>query len=372
MRWCRAALWAFLQRWLSYFVAGAVVLVAGMSGDLGSAWSVLQALCAWLVLPLFLASAEPATLLFPAVLLQAVAGAGLVWGARPLLWPTRWALAERALPIARRDSLRSDAGVVALVLLPLGLLEALGAQALVASHPVWLLPLRAVLALGTATAGSVLLGVALLQALRRYQWDRPRIGRRSRAALEATAQSRRRAEPASSLASQSYRLQVLQALIWLPLRRGPARRSGRLLVAGSALLCTPALAMLRWPHDGAWWLSAHALIGLLVVTRLNGLLIGELTPLFRAMAHLPLAQGGLRRAREVLAILPWLVSIALLLACLPHAAVRGGVVAAYVLVCFGSCAAEIRTAPVADAARKSSRWLFCLVVMLAFASEVMR
>lgn len=59
MRWCRAALRAFVRRWAVYLVVAAFVFVAGMPGGVGDAVTAVQGACAWLMLPLFHAVAEP-------------------------------------------------------------------------------------------------------------------------------------------------------------------------------------------------------------------------------------------------------------------------------------------------------------------------
>lgn len=45
MRWCRAALWAFVRRWVAYLAVGAVLLAAGMSGGPGNALSAVRYRC---------------------------------------------------------------------------------------------------------------------------------------------------------------------------------------------------------------------------------------------------------------------------------------------------------------------------------------
>jgi hypothetical protein len=360
MRWCRAALWAFVRRWGIYMVVAAAVLAGGSSGALAS----VQALCAWLVLPLFRAAVEPVWLV-PAVALQALLGAGLVWGMRPLLWPLRWAATERALPIARRDLMVSDSVVVALGLTPLVVLYAVGAQALVARDPAWLRPaLAAALGgLGVAILGSLALGVALLRSMRRAGLPRP-------SAAANRASPALRVAPALEVAP-TRAAGWIPVLLWWPLWRGPARRSGRMLWIGIAALCVPSLGLLRWPHAGPWWLAAYAALALLVVTRLNGLAGLELAGLLQACQPLPLRPARLQRGRAGLALVPLVPSGGLLLACLPLAAVRPLVLGAYGAACLASCAVEVSLVQ-NDAADKSSRWLFCLVLMLALASEVMR
>ena len=365
MRWCRAALLAFMRRWGVYLVVGAMAAAAGSSGAVTS----VRALCAWLVLPLFRATAEP-LLVVPAVLLQAMLGGALVWGMRAMLWPFRWAAAERALPIARLDTVLSDAVVVALGLSPLVLLYAVGAQTWIARDPAWLHPvlLRALIALCVAVVVSLALGAGVLQFLRRAAPGRPRgAPGRPAPANEIGAPPRLGHAAASPALVDAGWLRVL---LWWPLWRGPARRSGRALFWGSVALCAPSIGLLVWESAASWWLAAYAVLALLVTTRLSGLAGSELIDLMHACEPLPLSPRRLRRGRELLALAPLPLSSLLMLACLPLAAVRPHVLAAYGLACFASCFVEVRSAPT-DPAAKASRWLFCVALMLAFASEVM-
>jgi hypothetical protein len=361
MRWCARALRAFLRRWGVHLLV-ASALAGGASSTAASAPATIEALCAWLVLPLFRAAAEPAWLV-PAVVLQAMLGAALVWGMRALLWPVHWAAAERALPIARRDTLISDSVVVSLGLAPLVLLYGVGAEALIARDPAWLHPVmgRAAAGLAVSIFGSVMLGVGVLQGMRRAG-----LAPAPRPASDAVPRWRA-AGVMAPVRSAGWR----RVLLWWPLWRGPAKRSGATLCAGLAILCLPSLGLLRWPQAGPWWLAAYAALGLLVVTRLNALTRLELTALLRSCAPLPLRTARLQCGRALLALVPLLPSALLLLACLPLGAVRPPVLAAYVATCLASCAIEVFIMH-ADAASKSSRWLFCLVLLLALASEVMR
>jgi hypothetical protein len=352
MRWCRAALWAFVRRWAAYLVVGALLLAAG--GGVAAA----QSLCAWLVLPLFFALTEPMWIA-PAVVLHALIGAGLVWGMRSLLWPVRWRATERALPIARREVLRSDGFVVLLGLLPWMLPCALGAHALMARDPTWLQPVRgrAVFALSLALVGSIALGMAVLQWLRRAPQS------------VAARASGNGSAPTSPVFVT--RFGWLRALLWSPLWRGPGQRSGHLLLVASVGLCIPALALVRWPGVAGWWLAAYALGAMLTVTRLNALARLEFGPLLQACAPLPLAPATLRRGRAALTLAPLPTSAALLCVALQAVDLRPAMLAAYLFAVTASCAIEARSTPI-DPAAKASRWLFCVALMLALGSEVVR
>jgi len=352
MRWCRVALLGFLRRWGVYLLVLAAVIGGGVSDGAGE---IIIAAASWLVLPLMRAAAGPWWL--PAVLLQALAGALLLWGMRPLLWPQRWAEAERALPLQRRDTLRSDAVVVLLGLLPLLLLCAVGATNVLAHHPAWLRGARgrALAALLVAATGSAVLGIAGLQALRRA----------------GSGRQPRRTAAFAARATRNATAHWLRVLLWWPLWRGPARRTGHALLLGSAALCLPACGIAWRPDATGWWLAAFASLALLATTRANGLARSELAGLWEACAPLPVQPGQLDHARATMAWLPLLPGSAGLLAALPWAEVRPAVLAAYWLVCAGGCAVEV-LAPPADAGAKSSRWLFGLVLTIALGTEVLK
>lgn len=373
LRWCGLALWAFMRRWASYLAVAALVAGAGAVG-----WQdIIPAVAAWLVLPLLLASTQGAWLL-PATVLQALAGAACIWGARSLLWPVAWREAERALPLPRAATVRSDTAVVLLTLSPLALLGAVGAGAVVGHHPVWLQPTqgRALLALALAGAGSVALGVLLLQALRRPA----RGGTRWHAAAHrVTVRADASARPALPTARTAQTLRSVRSLhrLWvllaLPLWRGPARRTGWALLLGSAAAAVPALGLALLQAGEPWWLAACALLALLVATRVNHLARLETAGLFDACRSLPLAPAPLQRARAalgVLAVLPGIAGLCAVALGLRAPGLRVPVLSAWALACVVGCTVEVATAP-ADAATKAGRWLFTLVLCVCLATEVL-
>lgn len=363
MAWCRAALSAFVRRWAAYLLTGFGVLVIGMSGGVGATLGTVQSLCAWTVLPLFHAVAEPAWIV-PATVVQAAAGGLLVWGMRPLLWPARWGAAERALPLARRELLVSDCRVVPMGLLPFFVVCAVGARALIADPPAWLLPLRAGAALTVALVGSVVIGVGMLQWLRRRPVSPARRAIVGSMVMNGVA-------PLGSGASPVAAFGWWRALLVWPLWRGPARRSGIALAVGTALACMPAAALVRWPAAAAWCIAAHASLSLVAVTRAHGLLRLELAPLLHACSPLPIPARSVRCVRDAMALVPLTVSaVPLALACLAQPGLRPAVLAGYLLVCVAGAVFEVRAVP-REAADKAGRWVFSLVVMIAFASEVM-
>ncbi|MEX8520723.1 MAG: hypothetical protein AB3X44_19645 [Leptothrix sp. (in: b-proteobacteria)] len=389
LAWCRLALLDFLRRWGVYLLVLAAVVGGGTVGALSS----LSALTAWLVLPLFQAAAQPMWLL-PAVLLQALAGALLVWGTRTLLWPPRWAEIERALPLGRRETGRSDLIVVSLALLPLTLLYAVGAATWWLHNPAWLRPVRvrAVLMLLLAVAGSLALGVALLQALRRpdmvpgpvrrllgRMWRRNRSARISQAHLPpAAAQSLSDPAPSATDVAHLKPATWWHALIWWPLWRGPAQRAGHALLLGTTALWAMAAGLWRWPAQASWWLAGFAALGLLVSSRLHRLAREGLVELHQACAMLPISPHAPAWALSLLALAPLTLGLTALLAVLHGGAapvagqIRPAVLAAYVATSLLASLIDVRPGQTHMAAEQtSSRWLFSLVLLLALASEVM-
>ena len=358
LRWCGLALRAFIARWGAYVLVTGFVLSAGASG-----WEqVLQAIAAALVLPLFSASRH-GWLLLPATLAQALAGAAAVWGARSMLWPLHWAESERALPLSRGETIRSDLLVVLLVLTPLMLLYAAGAVSVLAHRPAWLRETqgRALAALALAAVSSLGLGAALLQWQRGY-----------RAGAAAVRRDDDHAVPAVTGAGA---LSAWHALILLPLWRGPARRTGVTLVSGSAALVLVAAlpGALGWVAGWPWLLAAWAAIALLAATRINHLARLELSELLQACAVLPVDLRGLRRTGSALGLLPLLPGGAAVLTAIvisPPAGLRPAVLLAWALACVLACVIEIFAGP-QPASDKAARWWFSLIVCACLASEVL-
>ncbi len=353
LRWCRLALWAFVKRWAVYLVVAMAVLGAGAVGFV----TIIMAAAAWTVLPLFYAATQGVWVL-PAVAAQALLGAAAVWGMRPLLWPLPWAEAERALPIADADRWRSDAVVVLIALSPLLLLYGAGAASLLGQNPEWLRPFRwrAVLALWVVAAASLLLGVGLLQRLRRpmmaFAWQRQ----------YATAAS---LTPSARVGHWSL------ALLGWPLWRGPARRTGQAVLWGSCVLLLPALVTALTHRATAWWLAALALAALLVATRINHLAREELGPVLQAATMLLLRLDVAERLRASLGVWPVLLALGVMtLALTFEAGWRPAVWAVFVVVVLGSVVVEVLSLPAAPEA-KAPRWLFSLVLCVCLATEVM-
>jgi len=357
-RWCGLALKAFIARWGAYVLITGIVLCAGASG-----WEqVLQAIAAVLVLPLFSAS-QHGWLLLPATLVQALAGTAAVWSARSLLWPSHWAESERALPLSRGETTRSDLLAVLMVLTPLMLLYVAGTVSVMAHRPAWLRPMqgRALAALGLAALLSLGLGAALLRWQRSYR--------------AGGAASRRDEDSVVPAVTGSTVLSDWRALILLPLWRGPARRTGATLLAGSASLVLAAAlpGASGWPAGWPWLLAAWAAIALLAATRINHLARLELTEVLQACAVLPVNRRRLCRTRSVLGLLPLLPGLAGVLVGIviaPPAGLRLTVLLAWAVACVLACVIEVFAGRQA-ASEKSARWWFSLVVCVCLASEVL-
>ena len=358
LRWCRDALLRLLRRWAVYFVVGALVTGAGATGG----WQAIAAVAAWLVLPLFYSAGHGAWLGL-GIALQGLVGGLVAVALSPLLWQRTWADAERALPIAPRLRLASDAAVVAMALAPLLLLCAIGAVTLLGHRPAWLLAYRdrAIAALLAAVVLSVALGTAFLQ------WQRRSGDRGPRAGSSRVRSRRASAVEAQRIATRRW----FRVLVWWPLWRGPAQRAGIGLWIGSVLLCLPAAGLAFSSGATGWWLAGFAVLTLVSSSALDAAARKEFADLHAACRALPIERTSLARTRAALALAPLLPGIATLLLALAfaHAKVRPLVLAAYVAVCIGGCAIEVAAAA-RDAQSKASRWLLVLVVAVALASEV--
>jgi len=357
LRWCRGALVDLLRRWATYLVVG--VMVLGSSGN--GALAAMSGLAAWSVFPLFRATAQSFAVLAAIAALHSCAGAVVVWGLRPLLWPRQWLEAEAALPIDPRDRLRSDIAVTGFALVPLFCVYAAGAMVWRTQSPPWMRGewVAALAALVVSTGLSLLWGVLIVRHLR----HRPRSLARTKA---------------STPSADASRVSTLRALVVAPLLRGPARRSARMLMLGSAVLLGIGGVLWRWPAGASWWLAAFAALSLVVSTRLNVLVTDELAPLHQHAACLPVSLHALLRARRWLALLPQLVGqVALcMLASRSGHGLRPAVLIADMLALFaGSAAQVVFTTQVdghraTDPAHRVSYWLFTLVLGVVLATEV--
>ena len=358
LRWCLDALLRLLRRWAVYIVVGALVIGAGASG----AWQAITAVSAWLVLPLFV-SASHGAWLAAGIAMQGLAGGLVAVALSPLLWQRTWADAERALPIAPGLRLASDAAMVAMALAPLLLLCSVGAVTLLGHRPAWLLPYRdrAIAALLAAVAVSIALGTAFLQ------WQRRTGDRGARA--EFSGVQRKRTSAADALHVSTLRWP--RALVWWPLWRGPARRTGLGVWLGTAALCVPAAGLALITGFTGWWLAGFATLALVSSSVLDAVARKEFADLHEACRPLPIKPTSLGRMRALIALAPLLPGLATLPIALAvsHVAVRPLVLAGYAVACIGSCALEV-AATARDAQSKASRWLLVLIVAVALASEV--
>jgi hypothetical protein len=359
-RACLLAVRQGVGRWGVYVLMAA--LLAGAGADPGSAVAALQALAAWLVLPLFWAVAQGPLLGLAGVVLHALAGAGLLLGARQWLWPSAWAEQERALPIPPGEQTRSDLLLLALALVPWLALCAGGAAVWLWRRPAWLQGHEAGAATALMLACAASLGAGLLmQRLRRRPW-----------LLGAPA-----LQAASSAASvdrpRARRLHWSTALLWLPLWRGVARRSGLTLALGCVTALAVAACAALAPAWAPWWLAAQALVGLVLVSRLNQLTLLELDPLAAASAVLPLHPRQLTWARQALAAAPLVLGLGATVLCVwlavPAGQLRGARLLSWALCAASAGLMELRWTH-RDPSVKAVRWLFMLILSVALGSEV--
>ena len=359
-RACALALRQGVARWGVYLLMAAVL--AGAGADLVSAVAAVQALAAWLVLPLFWAAAQGPAWLLAGVLLHALVGTGLLVGVRQALWPSAWAEQERALPIPPGEQMRSDLLLLGLALVPWLALCAGGAAVWSLRRPAWLQAHEgtAMLALLVACVAS-LGGGLVMQRLRRRPW---RLG-------VPVAQA---ASTAASAAPAPRRwMPWPNALLWLPLWRAVATRSGLTLALGVPAVLALASGAALAPAWAPWWLAAQALAGLVLVSRLNQLTLLELGPLAAAASVLPLHPRRLAWARQALAAAP--LALGLLATVLGvWLAVPAGQLRTARLLSWAVCAAsaglmELRWTH-RDAGVKAVRWLFMLILSVALGSEV--
>ena len=379
LRWCRAALRAFMARWGVYGAVAAALFGAGSDSPVAS----VAGAAAWALLPLLRAASQPWALI-GMVLLQSALGGLLVWAMRPLLWNARWRSTECALPIGRWQLRRADAAVVALGLLPLAALYTLGAAVWWAQHPAWLQPWawQAGAAWLLVLLGSWLAGIAVLQGWRLSSPRPLRPGGPWAAAAAAPAAGQGGAAPANAAGqpgrpSAALVLRRPQAWWWaLALWRGPARRTGVAALLGGLGLAGWVVAGAVWgPRSGlaawqGWWLAGFGALGLIVTTRVNLLSRADFQALIDACAALPLSRPAWAARRAAWALLPLVLPLALLAASMPWPELRAPVAGAYLAANVAASAWEVAW-PGSDPAARASRWGVWLVLLLALASAVM-
>jgi hypothetical protein len=359
---CALALRRWLGRWAVFALVGALVASAGAGLDTAAA--TLAGVAAWAALPLAHGAAAGGALALLAVLGVAAVGLALLAAMRELLWPVAWREAERALPLAARETALSDLPWVALATLPWAGLQALGLGVWLVQRPGWLVGHEAaVVTAGVAALGLTVAGGVALQGLRR----RGGIQGQGRRAVPSS-------QPRQAIEARRPRGRFVlwQALVVWPLRRGVAPRlawhSGLTLAASAVLLGAAA-----WrPGWAPWWLAFQSLVVLVTVSRARVLAALELRPLLQACAHLPVAQRGWGARLDGLCAAPALLGALAVAACVallvPGA--RVALLGAWWLWLAAAALLELRH-PALDAQVQSARWLFLLVTAVAMASEVL-
>jgi hypothetical protein len=373
-RACALALRQGARRWGVYVLVVAVLASAGAGW--ASALAAVQALAAWLVLPLFWSVAQGPGWALGGTLAHGLAGAGLLLGARQWLWPAHWAEAERALPIAPAEQRQSDVRLIALALLPWAALSGGGAAVWLLARPPWLHGhgLVSTLALAVALGLSMLLGLCMQHLRRRAPAasarTAPSAALTARSVPAGAARQSDRAAPAAAA-----RVNWPRAVLWWPLWRGVAPRTAKLLLAGCGLVLALAVAAAALPQWAPWWLAAQALAGLVLVSRLNLLSQLELAPQLAACAALPLSPTRLERSRRLMAVLPHVLGVVVMAlavcAAVPADQLRGGRVLGWAVCAVAAAAMDLEMKH-SDDANQALRWLFMLILTLAWGSEVWR
>jgi hypothetical protein len=358
---CVAVLRRWLGRWAVFTAVAALVASAGAGLD--TALATVAALAAWTALPLARGAAAGGGWLPLAVLGSAAVGWALLVTMRHALWPAAWREAERALPLAPRQTRSSDLRVVAMAALPWALLQAAGMAVWLLQRPAWLVGHEAALLAAGVVAGLLTLGggLALQRARRRGApwWRKPGVDTDQPPAATPPLRLRRTGLPA-------------WVLLGWPLVRGVAPRSAQhagLTLAAAALVAAAAAWRPAWT---GLWLALQALIVQVAVSRARGLAALELHPLGRACAALPIAPWRWRAGLDLTCAAP-----ALLGAAAVAAVVMGCAASLRVPVLLGwwawlglSATLDLRV-PTADASVQAARWLFLLVVAVALGSEVL-
>jgi hypothetical protein len=359
---CALALRRWLGRWAVFALVAALVASAGAGLDTAAA--TLAGVAAWAALPLAHGAAAGGALALLAVLGVAAVGLALLAAVRELLWPVAWREAERALPLAARETALSDLPWIALATLPWAGLQALGLGVWLVQRPGWLVGHEAaVVTAGVAALGLTVAGGVAMQRLRR----RGGIEGQGRRAVPSS-------QPRQAIEARRPRGRFVlwQALVVWPLRRGVAPRlawhSGLTLAASAVMLGAAA-----WrPGWAPWWLAFQSLVVLVTVSRARVLAALELRPVLQACAHLPVAQRGWGARLDGLCAAPALVGALAVAACVallvPGA--RVALLGAWWLWLAAAALLELRH-PALDAQAQSARWLFLLVTAVAMASEVL-
>lgn len=362
-RWFWAMLVRLLRKWAIYIVMGLAIFGAFSVGATTS----MAAIAAWTVLILFKATQWPWFTALACALAHGLTGVLIVLALRPVLWSESWLEAERALPIAPRETQASDAALIGLCLLPLFAMYVAGGVTWTVQSPAWLHGAtgQAWAWLAVSMATSVAGGLAGITCLRRP-------ARRHMPAAQASDAGPAHGHDAVS-AGPLPRLRTAQALIALPVWRGPARGLGfALLVFSLGAMSVLAFVACSGAHVASWGLAGLGLWTLMATARLTTLTAAQLQPMHDAACEvLPISNVALRAARRALVSLPALLAwltLPMLWAWGPLT-VRPLVALIYWLG-FAGVHAWHAMQPPHDDQSQVSRWLGALIVLAALASEV--
>ena len=405
----------WLRRWGAYLLAFALVWAVGADSPLALLGAALGALALPMLHAAQQLSASPASWVLPAMTLLGYTLAGLVpvLATRPLWWPQRWAQAEAALPLSAATLRDSDRRLLAWLLAPWLALQVGGLAALLLNNGRLLHQgvLPALLGLGMAGWASAELGLRHMRRVRQRgrapvraaprrtpataggagTAGQARFGEASGPGLARTISTNSSTSTNSTARMPSTNAVVGHAnstvptlahgsllarapwrrtLLWWPLWRGVARRTGHALLATS--IATPALAAAPMAAPGAtgWWLAGLALCALGGTAWLRARSHEELAPLRAACKSLPIPPQQLARAARRLVLAPCALALPLAALTLTQVGPRPLVAVAYITWLAGSCLLESRPPP-AEAQHHALRWLLCLVVAVSLGSEVL-
>ncbi len=361
--WLKARLILFLKRWAIYISIGLIVLVGSVDGTL--------ALLSLLVAPILQAHQQP---LFHALLIcfgYGLVGGLIVLGLSPLLLPPHWREAESALPIERRERVKSDLTVVVLGLSPLIAVYFLGFSIWLIESPNWLQHdwLKSFLFLTGTVVLSIYFGFEILNYRRNLSQD----SNLTWPFLNTNNQSGNSSQRYSSLSNA-------MALVVLPLLRGSANRSARLFFLTSVLLCSCVIALVIFPTWGSWALAAFAVFSQTMVSRLNQEVKLEMMPIKDACAFIPVRSDWLDKALRYFTVMPHLLGIVFLYVALTVSEMpfRFSVLICFLLFSFlGNLALVVSTSKPPkigqreDTSAQVSWWLLILVISIALSTEVL-
>ena len=344
--WSTAALLAVLRRWAGFLIVAMAVLGIGY----------FVAAIGWPALPVLWASTVPWPEGLVVLAAHASIASGLAWGLRESLLPSHWLQAERALPLRWTQRSLADLAVVAIAQSPLFLLYAASLLSWRRADPAWL---HGQWNLGVSyLSGSMALSLAGATALLALRRRTPRQG-----SMPGHTFNVRRAE----------RVSPVRALILMPAWRGPARPVAAALALTLAALAGCLLMTALWPAEPRWFLAAYALVAMSGSARVHALAVRCLGPLLDASRSLPIPPRFGPRAMLALALAPALLAWPFLAVLLLAGPWRLAPLAGPAYLAAAVLAPAVQCLGASDQAEpRAARWMLCLVLWVALATEILR